>query len=706
MKKLFAPILVAALWVGCSPSGGPADGGNPVPPSQLELEILAPLANVQAPERGQLEVVFRAGLPLGTGRLQLVAEKKAATPGVTASQLPLPSVEVAASDEPQNATMALPEGLVAGTYRLIAVLSDDVHDPVEASFPGLLVVTAAPAQPELVVHEPAGLLRVSRGGDVVLELTAVDPVGASTVTLFADADGDVLTAGDQYELGTTVTSTTAAVQRITASLTGVPYGTWQVLATLPGTPPRLVAAAPGTIEHFDAAFAVQDGGSNTEEGLAVALLADGSVVTTGRFAGFASFGDWPSWVSLSSWGGDDVFVCRYDAAGTLAWVHRGGGAAGGDLGKAVGGRADGSVLVAGYFNGLASFGENGAATTLASSGQRDVFFASYSAAGDLQWGQRAGGVLHDEACGLAVLPDGGFVATGVFRAEGRFGAPATTLVTTGPLTASDAFVVRYDTAGALVWARGFGGTADDRGAAVAVLPDGASVTVGEFRGSMTAGSIGPTTSAGAGDAFVVCHDAAGDVQWLRRGGGVGADDARGVATFADGSSVVVGAFRDLATFDGGAAPVSVQSAGGSDLFVASYDATGNLRWLRSAGGTADDAGQSVAPLADGGCVVGGYFHDSITFALPQGPVTLQATGQRDVFVVRFDAQGSIVWAHRGGGSGSDTVHGVATAADGGFAMTGAFAGIAEFGAWMGTRILVSTGASDVFVTRHNADAGL
>src|SRR5688572_26750158 len=74
------------------------------------------------------------------------------------------------------------------------------------------------------------------------------------------------------------------------------------------------------------------------------------------------------------------------------------------------------------------------------------------------------------------------------------------------------------------------------------------------------------------------------LDWAIRGGGSTFDQAAAVAVLPDGSTFVTGVFTGTATFGDGASSRTVTSAGGTDVFVANYDATHTLVWLTRAGG--------------------------------------------------------------------------------------------------------------------------
>ena len=360
-------------------------------------------------------------------------------------------------------------------------------------------------------------------------------------------------------------------------------------------------------------WAKRAGGLYYDEGYGVAAHADGSVTVTGWFYGTADFDG----ISLTSEGSSDVFVARYDATGNVLWAKRAGGGGTDDCGLGLAAHADGSVTVTGRFFGTADFD----GITFSSVGGRDIFLARYDALGNVLWAKRAGGTNNDEGRGVASHADGSVTVTGRFSGTADF--DGITLTSVG---FSDAFVARYDAWGNVLWAKRAGGqSAEEMSNGVAAHPGGSVIVTGRFLGTADFGGI-TLTSAGYSDAFVACYDAAGNVLWAKRAGGISYDEGNSVATHADGSVTVTGYFNGTTDFGG----VFLASAGNDDILVARYDAAGNVLGAKRAGGTGSDRGMGVAAHADGSLGLTGRIFETANF----GEIILTSTGAENVFVAR------------------------------------------------------------------------
>jgi len=136
---------------------------------------------------------------------------------------------------------------------------------------------------------------------------------------------------------------------------------------------------------------------------------------------------------------------------------------------------------------------------------------------------------------------------------------------------------------------------------------------------------------------------------------------------------------------------TLTSSGSNDIFVAKIDHNGNWLWAKKAGGTSDDYGYGIAVDANGNSYVTGKFYGSATF----GTTTLTSSGYEDIFVAKLDSNGNWLWAKKAGGTDYDVGFGIAVDANGNSYVTGNFRGSATFG----TTTLTSSGYADIFVAK-------
>ena len=147
----------------------------------------------------------------------------------------------------------------------------------------------------------------------------------------------------------------------------------------------------------------------------------------------------------------------------------------------------------------------------------DAWIFRLDQAGELVWETSPGGSWWDEADSVVALADGGFAVAGWIRPEGT-------------LDDDDAWVLRLDKTGQILWERTFGGSEWDQAYSIVALADGGFVVAGR------------TESRGAGqyDAWVLRLDSNGGLLWDKTFGGAGNDSASSIVALADGGFVVAG----------------------------------------------------------------------------------------------------------------------------------------------------------------------
>ena len=107
------------------------------------------------------------------------------------------------------------------------------------------------------------------------------------------------------------------------------------------------------------------------------------------------------------------------------------------------------------------------------------------------------------------------------------------------------------------------------------------------------------------------------------------------------------------------------SQGGSDYWVVKLDAFGNIQWQNSIGGNSDDYLTSIQQTIDGGYILGGYSNSGIS-----GDKTENYQGLYDYWVVKLDATGNIQWQNTIGGNSWDELISIQQTNDGGYILGG------------------------------------
>lgn len=244
-------------------------------------------------------------------------------------------------------------------------------------------------------------------------------------------------------------------------------------------------ATPEPVRRFEKTV----GGVGHDSGLAVIQASNGDYVIAGRSESGGTTGD-------------DLYLVRTTRDGDLIWERLYGGDRA-EVGNDVLETKDRGLLVVG-------------STASSGAGQEDVYLVRTNAKGEKVWESTLGGTGSEVAYAVAHHPEGGFVVAG-----------DTFLGDTGE---SDVYVARVNESGGAVWERSFGGDLGDFARAVVPTLDNGFLVAG-FTFSRGAGGV---------DAYLIKIDGAGNLVWEQAYGTEGAEYVDSVVRASDGGFVLIG----------------------------------------------------------------------------------------------------------------------------------------------------------------------
>lgn len=259
-----------------------------------------------------------------------------------------------------------------------------------------------------------------------------------------------------------------------------------------------------------------------------------------------------------------------------------------------------------------------------------LFLISFRAIAQLpafEWANQCGNPPNttDAKTSLASGQDGELYLSGEFLDTARFGNKV--LVAAGGI---DIFLVKYTAEGNVLWTNRIGAADDDYTQKIVVDNEGSVIVTGYFYGLIQIGQD-QYTSYGSQDVFIAKYDSEGDFLWSYRAGGMMADYITGLAVDNEQNLVISGYFYDAITFD----DTTLYSSSSSDVYLAKFDADGELLWVTSAGGSSSDQVRSVSCDPDGNVLVSGSFYYDITL----GDTTLSTMDPAGVFIAKYFTDG-------------------------------------------------------------------
>ncbi len=266
----------------------------------------------------------------------------------------------------------------------------------------------------------------------------------------------------------------------------------------------------------------------------------------------------------------------------------------------------------------------------------DISLCKYGRGGQLLWSRNADmSDMSAIAMGIALDTEGNcFVVGWVFGGD------------LGPT--SDAFVMKYDAEGELVWLQDFGSDEEDHAYGIAVDSEGNSYICGVTSGDMTGSGSEPSSR----DIFVVKYDADGSEVWVRQFGSDADDRARAIAVAEDGIIYVTGATKG---------DIGGDNQGGEDAFIVYLDSEGEWLSGEQFGSAQDDDVRDIVVDADGNCYVVGQTEGELTGGVGEG----------EIFIAKYDADLVQLWLMRMGGELPARPTGLALDPTGGLLVAGA-----------------------------------
>lgn len=264
---------------------------------------------------------------------------------------------------------------------------------------------------------------------------------------------------------------------------------------------------------------------------------------------------------------------------------------------------------------------------------------------------------------------------------------------------TEMYFAKYDTSGNLLWHTVVPGKSSGNANGIAADPSGNIYFAASGNDSLFFGSI----KIKANGVVYGKLSNSGVFQWVKTNTN---GFAQGFAVHADAGNIYItgGYFNGSQPLelDGIHQVFSFDLGGGSygDMFVAKIDNNGNAQWLRSggaanSGGNLDgDRGTAVVTDQWGNVYVTGIYNGAAQFDTQ----SLTQTGGDDIFILKYDATGNIIWAKKAAGSQDDWGSDIAVDASNNIYIGGSFRATLFI---TGLTSLVSTGSTDAFVAKFD-----
>ncbi len=261
----------------------------------------------------------------------------------------------------------------------------------------------------------------------------------------------------------------------------------------------------------------------------------------------------------------------------------------------------------------------------------DAWIIKLDSNGNVIWEKKFGGSNWDNANAIQQTSDGGYIFAGTYTNE-------------SDNLDVQAWIVKLDANGNVIWEKKFGGNGSDGASAIQQTKDGGYI----FAGTYNHERLSPYIPSEDYDMWIVKLDANGNIVWEKKLGGPYMDYANAIQQTSDGGYIVAGVYECVEN-----------DIHHDEAWVIKLDSNGNVVWKKKLGGNESVwwYANDVKQTSDGGYIVVGQIYDHRNL-------------NSSALIVKLDANGNIIWEKRLGEGEMNGANAVQQTKDGGYVVAG------------------------------------
>jgi Secretion system C-terminal sorting domain len=281
-------------------------------------------------------------------------------------------------------------------------------------------------------------------------------------------------------------------------------------------------------------------------------------------------------------------------------------------------------------------------------------FIVYAQAPSIEWQKTIGGNNYDLLTKIVQTSDGGYIISGYSRS---YISGEKTINTYGN---HDIWIIKINAIGTIEWQKTIGGTEVDLAINILKTLDGGYIIGGNSNSSISGNKT--ENSKGYADYWIIKLDSLGNIVWQKTIGGNVNDILESISETLDGGFLLGGHSYSNISGDKTEDNVGYNPIGNTpEYWFVKIDGTGNIQWDNTIGSTQSDYATIVLNAPDGGYLVGGYSNGNTS-----GDKSQDSKGGYDIWILKLDTSGGIVWQKTIGGNADDKLYTVINTADGGY----------------------------------------
>ncbi len=287
---------------------------------------------------------------------------------------------------------------------------------------------------------------------------------------------------------------------------------------------------------------------------------------------------------------------------------------------------DGGAIMTGYSYSDASFDKSESTDDF-----YDYWVVKVNAGLDVEWENTISGNTFDRPYKTFQMNDGNYFVGG--ESNSAVGLDKT-VPSIGPNTDYDFWIQYLNNTGNIIWQKAYGGSKSDRLRTAIQCNDGGFLLGGNSNSPLGYDKSESSVIFSNDDYWIIKTDAAGNKEWDNTIGGSGTEDLYELIQTNDGGFILCGGSNSGISGD------KTQAARGpnNDYWIVKIDNAGVVQWNKTIGGTGSDTPKSIRQTPDGAYIV---FGES---ASPVGFEKSEASGaDYDFWIVKIDASGNLIW---------------------------------------------------------------
>ncbi len=317
----------------------------------------------------------------------------------------------------------------------------------------------------------------------------------------------------------------------------------------------------------------------------------------------------------------------------------------------------GNIYIIGNFHGTGDFDPGIGVYNMTSSGDEDLFVVKLNPSEAFIGAVKFGGAGWDGGTSIAIDINQDILITGAFNSTVDFDPSGNIFnLTAVPFGYSDAFICKIDSQFNFIWAGKFGGFQDEFCESIRTDNSGNIYSIGSF-GGIVDFDPGPgifSLNSASGSLYIVKLDSSCTFIWAKQLGNLpGCLACAGVDLNIDiyNDLIITGVFYGPCDFDPGI-NTSVLT-GVLDIFVTKLDSSGAFAWAKAFLGSDLDVSSAIITDNIGNIFLTGQFKYIVDFDPGTSVLNLFSNGLDDIFIVKLDILGNLVWVRQIGGIEED-----------------------------------------------------